>query len=98
MAWVAAAGPRTPQTGEHPLEITLPKILPSRGHLRLQTWGLGEAGKKKNTTKSRKILHRCCQLHDTCYDSLLRHGCDAKKQCYRYSWHGGSPTCSKWGH
>uniref|UniRef100_A0A8B9CV67 Phospholipase A2 n=1 Tax=Anser brachyrhynchus TaxID=132585 RepID=A0A8B9CV67_9AVES len=24
---------------------------------------------------------RCCQLHDTCYDGLLRHRCNAKKHC-----------------
>ncbi|KAM9176161.1 basic phospholipase A2 homolog [Mergus octosetaceus] len=51
--------------------------------------GLGGRGQPKDATD------RCCQLHDTCYDGLLRHGCDAKKQCYRYSWHGGSPTCNR---
>uniref|UniRef100_A0A8B9PWP8 Phospholipase A2 n=1 Tax=Apteryx owenii TaxID=8824 RepID=A0A8B9PWP8_APTOW len=36
---------------------------------------------------------RCCQRHDACYDGLLRHRCDAKRERYRYGWHGGGPVC-----
>ncbi|NXT75822.1 PA2G5 phospholipase, partial [Zapornia atra] len=49
--------------------------------------GFGGKGQPKDATD------RCCQLHDTCYDSLMRYGCDAKMQRYRYSWHSGSLSC-----
>ncbi|XP_040389328.1 basic phospholipase A2 Cdr-13-like isoform X2 [Cygnus olor] len=51
--------------------------------------GLGGHGRPKDATD------RCCQLHDTCYDGLLRHQCNAKEQRYHYGWHGSSPTCSQ---
>ncbi|XP_030319399.1 basic phospholipase A2 homolog [Calypte anna] len=51
--------------------------------------GLGGKGKPKDPTD------KCCQLHDYCYDNLLSYHCDAKKQSYRYSWWGGSPSCSE---
>ncbi|NWR66491.1 PA2BT phospholipase, partial [Bucorvus abyssinicus] len=49
--------------------------------------GLGGRGQPQDPTD------RCCQLHDTCYDGLQRHRCDAKTQGYRYGWHGRSPFC-----
>ncbi|NXL96251.1 PA2G5 phospholipase, partial [Alectura lathami] len=49
--------------------------------------GIGGHGEPKDATD------RCCQLHDACYDSLLQHHCNAMKQRYDYSWHGGSLTC-----
>ncbi|NXJ69587.1 PA2GA Phospholipase, partial [Rostratula benghalensis] len=51
--------------------------------------GLGGKGQPKDATD------RCCQLHDTCYDNLLSHRCNAKMQGYHYSWHGISPSCPK---
>ncbi|KAM6116672.1 basic phospholipase A2 homolog BaTX-like [Phoenicopterus ruber ruber] len=51
--------------------------------------GLGGRGQPKDATD------RCCQLHDTCYDSLLSYGCNAKTQGYSYNWHGRSPSCRK---
>ncbi|XP_027761007.1 basic phospholipase A2 daboxin P-like [Empidonax traillii] len=51
--------------------------------------GLGGKGQPKDASD------RCCQLHDTCYLSLLNHHCDAKKQSYRYKRHHGSPSCRK---
>ncbi|KAJ7416616.1 hypothetical protein BTVI_35102 [Pitangus sulphuratus] len=50
--------------------------------------GLGGKGQPKDASD------RCCQLHDTCYLSLLNHHCDAKKQSYHYKRHHGSPSCS----
>ncbi|XP_054705981.1 basic phospholipase A2 homolog Pgo-K49-like isoform X3 [Grus americana] len=54
--------------------------------------GLGGKGQPKDATD------KCCQLHDTCYDSLLRYHCNAKVQGYHYGWHGSSPFCkgSSW--
>ncbi|NWI67206.1 PA2GD phospholipase, partial [Todus mexicanus] len=49
--------------------------------------GLGGKGQPKDASD------RCCQLHDVCYDNLQRHGCNAKKQSYRYSWHHGKLDC-----
>ncbi|XP_075577825.1 acidic phospholipase A2 PLA-1 [Pelecanus crispus] len=49
--------------------------------------GLGGKGKPKDATD------RCCQLHDTCYNSLLSYHCNAKMRGYRYDWHEGSPSC-----
>ncbi|NXO57735.1 PA2G5 phospholipase, partial [Aramus guarauna] len=49
--------------------------------------GWGGKGQPKDATD------RCCQLHDTCYNSLLSYHCDAKVQGYHYGWHGGSPSC-----
>ncbi|XP_033375253.1 calcium-dependent phospholipase A2-like [Parus major] len=49
--------------------------------------GLGGKGQPKDATD------RCCQLHDTCYQNLLEHRCNAKTQCYRYSWHHGRLSC-----
>ncbi|NXG16312.1 PA2G5 phospholipase, partial [Grallaria varia] len=51
--------------------------------------GLGGKGQPKDASD------RCCQLHDTCYLSLLNHNCDAKKQSYHYSWQHSSPSCKK---
>ncbi|NXG06685.1 PA2GA Phospholipase, partial [Sakesphorus luctuosus] len=51
--------------------------------------GLGGKGQPKDNSD------RCCQLHDQCYLSLESHGCDPKRQSYRYSWHRGSPSCDK---
>ncbi|NXA41851.1 PA2G5 phospholipase, partial [Eudromia elegans] len=51
--------------------------------------GLGGHGQPRDGTDW------CCQRHDACYNSLLQHRCNAKKQRYRYSWHGGSPVCVK---
>ncbi|NXX14743.1 PA2BT phospholipase, partial [Podargus strigoides] len=51
--------------------------------------GLGGTGRPKDATD------RCCQLHDTCYDQLLSHRCNAKVQGYQYSWRGGRPSCRK---
>ncbi|KAM9521394.1 LOW QUALITY PROTEIN: basic phospholipase A2 Cdr-13-like [Guaruba guarouba] len=50
--------------------------------------GLGGEGQPKDATD------RCCQLHDTCYDSLWSHHCDAKVQSYLYDWTSSSPSCS----
>nr|XP_013808914.1 PREDICTED: group IID secretory phospholipase A2-like [Apteryx mantelli mantelli] len=40
------------------------------------------------TTGRPAVLHYafygCCQQHDACYDGLLRHRCDAKREHYRY--------------
>ncbi|NXR64536.1 PA2GA Phospholipase, partial [Rhadina sibilatrix] len=49
--------------------------------------GLGGKGQPKDA------IDRCCQLHDICYQSLLKHGCDAKLQGYHYSWHRGRLSC-----
>ncbi|XP_075629730.1 basic phospholipase A2 homolog blK-PLA2-like isoform X4 [Balearica regulorum gibbericeps] len=49
--------------------------------------GLGGKGQPKDATD------KCCQLHDTCYDSLLRYHCNAMVQGYDYGWHGGSLSC-----
>ncbi|NWW83652.1 PA2B phospholipase, partial [Rhynochetos jubatus] len=49
--------------------------------------GLGGKGQPKDATD------RCCQLHDTCYNSLLSYHCNAKLQGYRYGRHGSSPFC-----
>ncbi|NXI60444.1 PA2GA Phospholipase, partial [Chloroceryle aenea] len=49
--------------------------------------GLGGKGQPKDPSD------RCCQLHDTCYESLQNHQCNAKLQRYWYGWHGGSPCC-----
>ncbi|XP_025968282.2 basic phospholipase A2 CoaTx-II-like isoform X2 [Dromaius novaehollandiae] len=49
--------------------------------------GWGGHGQPKDATD------RCCQRHDACYDTLLHHRCDAKRQHYRYGWHGSSPLC-----
>eukprot|EP00076_Gallus_gallus_P004199 NP_001264973.1 calcium-dependent phospholipase A2 precursor [Gallus gallus] len=51
--------------------------------------GVGGHGQPKDATD------RCCQLHDTCYDSLQRYHCNAKKQRYKYSWHSGRLTCNR---
>ncbi|XP_065552560.1 uncharacterized protein LOC136022767 isoform X2 [Lathamus discolor] len=51
--------------------------------------GFGGKGQPKDATD------RCCQLHDTCYDSLLSHHCNAKAQSYLYDWAGSSPSCSE---
>ncbi|NWH58077.1 PA2BN phospholipase, partial [Geococcyx californianus] len=51
--------------------------------------GWGGKGEPKDATD------RCCQLHDTCYENLLRYHCDAKTRRYRYSWHANSLSCSK---
>ncbi|NWI98398.1 PA2GD phospholipase, partial [Crypturellus undulatus] len=51
--------------------------------------GWGGRGQPKDATD------RCCQRHDVCYDSLLRHGCDGKWQHYRYDWHGDRPACGE---
>ncbi|NWH89279.1 PA2GA Phospholipase, partial [Aegithalos caudatus] len=58
--------------------------------------GLGGKGQPRDATD------RCCQLHDTCYQNLLKYHCDAKTQLYHYSWHHGrlccgqSSRCSYW--
>ncbi|NXJ91697.1 PA2BN phospholipase, partial [Corythaixoides concolor] len=51
--------------------------------------GWGGKGQPKDATD------RCCQLHDTCYESLLSYRCNAKMQRYRYSWHSSSPWCGE---
>ncbi|XP_065594209.1 basic phospholipase A2 homolog [Cyrtonyx montezumae] len=51
--------------------------------------GVGGRGQPKDATD------RCCQLHDACYESLQQHRCDAKRQRYGYSWHGGRLTCKR---
>ncbi|XP_062449694.1 otoconin-90-like [Rhea pennata] len=51
--------------------------------------GWGGRGQPKDATDG------CCQQHDACYDSLLRHSCDAKKERYRHGWRGGSPVCAR---
>ncbi|KAM6998902.1 basic phospholipase A2 CoaTx-II-like [Passerculus sandwichensis] len=53
--------------------------------------GLGGRGQPKDATD------RCCQLHDACYDSLLRHDCDAKARPYYYSWRHGRLCCGEYG-
>ncbi|NXX53153.1 PA2BS phospholipase, partial [Scopus umbretta] len=49
--------------------------------------GWGGKGQPKDATDG------CCQLHDTCYNNLLRYGCNAKIRSYRYGWHNGCPFC-----
>ncbi|NXG72450.1 PA2GD phospholipase, partial [Baryphthengus martii] len=49
--------------------------------------GWGGKGQPKDASD------RCCQLHDSCYNSLLNYHCNAKVKGYRYGWHGGSPSC-----
>ncbi|NXX94438.1 PA2BA Phospholipase, partial [Centropus bengalensis] len=51
--------------------------------------GWGGKGNPKDATD------RCCQLHDACYDKLLGYHCDAKRQRYRYGWHGRSLSCTR---
>ncbi|NWX87567.1 PA2BD phospholipase, partial [Nothoprocta ornata] len=51
--------------------------------------GWGGRGQPKDATDG------CCQRHDSCYESLLRHGCQAKWQRYRYGWQGGRLACAK---
>ncbi|XP_030363732.1 basic phospholipase A2 Cdr-13-like [Strigops habroptila] len=51
--------------------------------------GFGGRGQPKDATD------RCCQLHDACYNSLLRHHCNASVQSYRYDWSSSSPSCRK---
>ncbi|NXU61548.1 PA2BN phospholipase, partial [Horornis vulcanius] len=51
--------------------------------------GLGGRGQPKDATD------RCCQLHDACYDNLLRYNCNAKTQLYHYSWYYGRPLCGQ---
>ncbi|NXR96477.1 PA2GA Phospholipase, partial [Hypocryptadius cinnamomeus] len=51
--------------------------------------GLGGRGQPKDATD------RCCQLHDTCYEGLLRYHCDAKTRPYRYNCHYGRLSCSQ---
>ncbi|XP_009994065.1 PREDICTED: acidic phospholipase A2 PLA-1-like [Chaetura pelagica] len=51
--------------------------------------GMGGRGQPKDPTD------KCCQLHDTCYNNLIRYSCNAKMKNYHYSWSGGSPSCQK---
>ncbi|XP_053853460.1 basic phospholipase A2 sphenotoxin subunit B-like isoform X2 [Vidua macroura] len=51
--------------------------------------GLGGKGQPKDATD------RCCQLHDTCYENLLKHHCNAKTRLYCYNWHYGRLSCSQ---
>ncbi|NXT14338.1 PA2GA Phospholipase, partial [Prunella fulvescens] len=54
--------------------------------------GLGGRGQPKDATD------RCCQLHDTCYENLLKYHCNAKTCPYSYIWHCGRLSCrqSSW--
>ncbi|XP_056364238.1 phospholipase A2, membrane associated-like [Oenanthe melanoleuca] len=49
--------------------------------------GLGGKGQPKDATD------RCCQLHDTCYQSLQKYHCDAKTRIYHYSCHHSRLSC-----
>ncbi|NXM18705.1 PA2G5 phospholipase, partial [Ploceus nigricollis] len=51
--------------------------------------GLGGNGQPQDATD------RCCQLHDTCYDNLLKYNCDAMTQLYCYKWRYGRLSCSQ---
>ncbi|NXY62727.1 PA2G5 phospholipase, partial [Callaeas wilsoni] len=51
--------------------------------------GLGGKGQPKDATD------RCCQLHDTCYQNLLKYHCNAKTRFYHYNWHHGSVSCRR---
>ncbi|KAM7030853.1 LOW QUALITY PROTEIN: phospholipase A2, membrane associated-like [Acridotheres tristis] len=52
--------------------------------------GLGGKGQPKDATD------RCCQLHDTCYENLLKYHCDAKTRLYHYNYHRGRLSCSEY--
>ncbi|XP_055562269.1 uncharacterized protein LOC102053427 isoform X1 [Falco cherrug] len=50
-------------------------------------------GQRATQGRHRQLPCRCCQLHDTCYNSLQSYRCNAKMQGYHYSWRSGSPSC-----